>query len=100
MLLTSSAFARELICTLTANGVSETQTVVIEDNAPVEVKFASRAGVTAAAKEEYDVVKVMMTVNGATFSSSDDRASGLKMTSKEGDSVSISCRIHEDPIGC
>ncbi|MFL5783928.1 MAG: hypothetical protein ACJ76H_04900 [Bacteriovoracaceae bacterium] len=100
MLLTSSAFARELVCNLNEGSNREIQRTDIVEDGVTELKFENRAGATVSARAQYETVTLTVDVDGNTFKTSDSNEVELNYNIIGKEPMSISCRITRDPIYC
>jgi hypothetical protein len=101
MLVTSSAFARDLSCVLTDGQNRDARRVTIADDAATtEINFGKRGEIVVKASARYDYVNVSIKANGATFQSNGYHNASIDMISDDKAALNLSCRIVEDPIGC
>jgi hypothetical protein len=100
MLLSTSAFARELVCHLNEGSNREIQRTDIVENGVTELKFENRAGATITARAQYESVTLIVEVDGNKFKTSDSNEVELSYDMMGKEPMAISCRITRDPIYC
>lgn len=101
MLISSSVFARELVCNLNEGANRQVLRTEIVESGVTQLQFTNSArNNTITARAQYETVTLTIDAEGTVFRTNSNGEAQFSFQTLGQESLSVSCRITRDPIYC